>query len=232
MVTSRIAGTPAACARAACVGASALLLGAAGPPPAPVPPAPASAASDVPDHVLSPDLYRSVALKWNGGTAPLCAATRSWRDWEALTRNLTAKKDSGAPMADEWNRHAVLVLGRQINVGRAPVGFHVDGVHRQGSTIELDYSITPESAHRRYDVVRRRRDHEAVDADRDLQGSRPCGVHGAADGGTLGLAGPARATPVRPGPAAVRPAASCSTRACPVGDSPVMLVADCGKTPQ
>jgi len=124
--------------RAACLGAAALLLGAAapaGPPPA---------ATDVPFDVLSPDLYRSVTLKWNAGSGTLCAATRSRRDWEALTRNVGAKsQDNGAPTPDEWNRHAVLVLGRQVNMGRTPVGFHVDGVHRQGSTIEVDYSLTP-----------------------------------------------------------------------------------------
>ena len=128
--------------RWACVAVAALFVGAASPPS----PAPAAltATTDVPFDVLSPDLYRTITLKWNGGSsAPLCAVTRSRRDWEALTRSTVGKGKDGAPTADEWNRHAVMVVGHQIGTPRTPMTFHVDGVHRQGSTIELDYSLTP-----------------------------------------------------------------------------------------
>ena len=146
-MTSWGGGTGAACARAAYIGAATLLLGAASPSVPSAPSVPPPLTTDVPFDLLGPDLWRSVTLKWNAGSGPLCAATRSRRDWEALTRTVAAPKgkDSGTapPTPDEWNRHAVLLLGRQIGSTRVPLVFHVDGVHRQGSTIELDYSLTP-----------------------------------------------------------------------------------------
>ena len=131
--------------RAACLAAATAMVSAA-PATTPEPSlAPEPSGADVPFDVLSPDLYRIVTLKWNGGSSPLCAVTRSRRDWAALTRTLAAGKgkENGAPTSDEWNRHAVLVVGRQIAAGSMPIGFHVEGVHRQASTIELDYTLDP-----------------------------------------------------------------------------------------
>ena len=124
--------------------AAAMLLGAAAPAPAP-PLASPQGPSDIPFELLSPDLYRSVTLKWTGGSAPLCAVIRGRRDWEALTRTIAGPKAkaAGAPTSDEWNRHAVLLVARQIGIGKTPVVFQVDGVHRDGSTIELDYTLIP-----------------------------------------------------------------------------------------